>query len=91
MKLIKNILKKGFCKKHYYYFFAYDCGNKFISFVIYFYTPNFSPSVIAPIYISCINTYLAHTPQDILPGNYCFRNLALYVFNFLFTYPLFSA
>ena len=49
MKLIKNISKKDFARNTIITFLLMTVAT-IISFVL-FYTPNFSPAVIAPIYI----------------------------------------
>ena len=72
MKLIKNISKKDFARNTIITFLLMTVAT-IISFVL-FYTPNFSPAVIAPIYIhSWINTY-RNLNYGIFTGNYCSNN-----------------
>ena len=69
MKLIKNISKKDFARNTIITFLLMTVAT-IISFVL-FYTPNFSPAVIAPIYILgliLIGTLTAHSPYK---HNWC--------------------
>ena len=86
MKLIKNISKKDFARNTIITFLLMSVAT-IISFVL-FYTPNFSPSVIAPIYILgliLIGTYTT----GYLPGIIA-SVISVICINFLFTYPYFQ-
>ena len=75
MKLIKNISKKDFAR------------NTIITFVL-FYTPNFSPAVIAPIYILGL-ILIGTLTTGYLPGIIA-AIISVICINFLFTYPYFQ-
>ena len=85
MKLIKNILKKDFARNTIITFLLMTVAT-IISFVL-FYTPNFSPSVIAPIYILVLILIGTYT-TGYLPGIIA-SVISVICINFLFTYPYF--
>ena len=86
MKLIKNILKKDFARNTIITFLLMTVAT-IISFVL-FYTPNFSPSVIAPIYILVLILIGTYT-TGYLPGIIA-SVISVICINFLFTYPYFQ-
>ena len=85
MKLIKNISKKDFARNTIITFLLMTMAT-IISFVL-FYTPNFSPSVIAPIYILVLILIGTYT-TGYLPGIIA-SVISVICINFLFTYPYF--
>ena len=86
MKLIKNISKKDFARNTIITFLLMTMAT-IISFVL-FYTPNFSPSVIAPIYILVLILIGTYT-TGYLPGIIA-SVISVICINFLFTYPYFQ-
>ena len=86
MKLIKNISKKDFARNTIITFLLMTVAT-IISFVL-FYTPNFSPAVIAPIYILGL-ILIGTLTTGYLPGIIA-AIISVICINFLFTYPYFQ-